>query len=63
MTLPAPSQKGMYLKLFPGVVMVYADPATLTKLCSILANNQHLRNGCSGTVMLATVREKKDPSS
>lgn len=42
--------------------MVYADPATLTKVCSILAN-KHLRDGCSGTVMLAMVREKKDPSS
>lgn len=39
MTLPVPYQKGMYLKLFPGMVMVYADPATLTKVCSILANN------------------------
>lgn len=63
MTLPVPYQKGMYLKLFPGMVIVYADPATLTKVCSILANNKHLRDGCSGTVMLAIVREKKDPSS
>lgn len=63
MTLPGPYQKGMYLKLFPGVVMAYADPATLTKLCSILANNKHLRDGCSGTVMPDSVREKKDDSS
>lgn len=32
MTLPVPYQKGKYLKLFPGMVMVYADPATLTKV-------------------------------